>query len=358
MSLDEHRNAIDAIDRQLVALLNERATHAQEIGKLKAARGDAVYKPDREQQVLDRVCGANAGPFPNESLRNIYREVISATRALEQPLRVAFLGPESTYTHQAARAQFGATTDYLPEPDLAEIFRVVERHEADFGVVPIENTTEGVVTHTVDQFIESDLLICAEIAQNITHVLMGKCALDEVETVYSHPQGIAQCRGWLQAHLPHVNLEETNSTAGGAQRAAEDPTGAAIASALAAEHFGLDILADRIEDITRNFTRFFVIGRERPGMSGRDKTSIVFSVQHKVGALSEILQVFAKDNINLTRIESRPSRKKAWEYVFFVDIEGHVADPKVKAALEDVASHCMFLKHLGSYPAADTVSRA
>ncbi len=358
MSLDEHRKAIDALDQKLVELLNERARHAQEIGKIKTAEGDVVYKPDREQQVLDRVCGANAGPFPHESLRNIYREIISATRALEQPLRVAYLGPESTYTHQAALAQFGSTTEYLPERDFGEIFRVVERQEADFGVVPIENTTEGVVTHTVDQFIDSDLLICAEIAQNITHVLMGKCALEDVQTVYSHPQGIAQCRGWLLAHLPNAKLEGTSSTAGGAQQAAADPHGAAIASALAAEHFGLTVLADRIEDIKQNFTRFFVIGHERPGISGRDKTSIVFSVQHKVGALSEILRIFAKDELNLTRIESRPSRRKAWEYVFFVDIEGHMDDPKVKAALDDVAGHCMFLKHLGSYPAADTVSRA
>lgn len=358
MSLEEHRRAIDELDRELVDLLNARARHAQMIGRLKADSGEAVYKPDREQQVLNKICDANSGPFPHESLRNIYREIISATRALEQPLKVAYLGPASTYTHQAARAQFGATTEYLPQADFGEIFRIVERHEADFGVVPIENTTEGVVTHTVDQFIESDLYICAEIALNITHMLMGLCSLEDVETVYSHPQGIAQCRGWLAANLPGVNLEETSSTSAGAERAAGDPHGAAIASALAAEHFGLNILANRIEDIKQNFTRFFVIGRERPGMSGKDKTSLVFSVQHKVGALSEILQVFAKDNLNLTRIESRPSRRKAWEYVFFVDFEGHVDDPRVKAALEDVAGHCVYLKHLGSYPAADDISRA
>ena len=358
MSLEKHRKAIDAIDSKLVELLNERAAHAQEIGKLKAQEGTAVYRPEREQQVLDRVTGANAGPYPNESLRNIFREIISAARALEKPLRVAYLGPESTYTHQAARTQFGSSTEYWPETALAEIFRVVERQEADFGVVPIENTTEGVVTHTVDQFLESDLLICAEIALNITHMLMGTCKLEDVKTVYSHPQGLAQCRGWLQAHLPRVSLEETSSTAAGAERAAGDPTGAAIASALAAEHFGLDILADRIEDIKQNFTRFFVVGNTAPKPCGADKTSIVFSVQHKVGALSEILQVFAKNELNLTRIESRPSRKKAWEYVFFVDFEGHTATPKVQAALDEVATHCMYLKHLGSYPAADSVSRA
>ncbi len=353
--LPELRQAIDAVDDELLRLLNERARLVQEVGKLKAAAKQPFYVPERERQILERLQSANAGPFPTEALRPVFSEIISACLSLEHPLRVAFLGPEATFTHMAARSRFGLSARYVPAATVAGVFTEVEKGVADLGVVPIENSTEGVVNSTLDVLIDSELSISAEIATQVSHCLLTRSGtLDGVQKVYSHPQALAQCRQWLSANLPSVAQIEVASTALAARLTRDDPVAAAVASELAGQLYDLKIARRKIEDEVRNVTRFLVIGRDQAPPTGRDKTSILFSLKDTAGVLYRVLQPLADAGLNLSRIESRPSRKKLWDYVFFIDVDGHVQDAAVQAAILSLRERCEFVKVLGSYPKAGT----
>jgi chorismate mutase/prephenate dehydratase len=353
-SLQPHRKEIDKIDDEIVRLLGERARHVIEIGKLKKAT-DAqalLHTPAREAEILDRLCKLNTGPFPNEALRAVYREIMSGSLALEGPLKVSYLGPRATFTHLACIRKFGSSAQYLPTTSITDVFNEVERGRADFGVVPIENSTEGVVNHTLDMFIDSNLQIYGEALLEVSHNLLSKCdSLAAVKKIYSHPQAIAQCRQWLETNLPNVPYSEVHSTARAAEICTEEPSAAAIASELAGQIYGLKVLKSRIEDNINNYTRFLVLSLKAPERTGKDKTSVMLSVKDKVGALYDLLRPFASHGTNLTKIESRPSRRKAWEYIFFIDLEGHIEEDRVKRALDEIKPRCLFMKILGSYPA-------
>jgi chorismate mutase/prephenate dehydratase len=348
--LEQLRSKIDAIDTKLVRLLNERTKLVLEIGKIKHASGEEIYASDREDAVLRRIVEKGQGPLPAESLRSIYREVMSASLALEKPLVIAYLGPEATYSHMAVIKKFGSSLKYEPLPSITDVFMEVAKGRADYGVVPIENSTEGAVTHTYDMFLDSELKICAQIVLRIRHNLMAACPREQIKKLYSVPQVLAQCRQWLQMNLPNVEVIETSSSTRAAQIARDEPHAAALASKLAAEMYGLTILEPNIQDSSENVTRFLVIGRKYPGRTGNDKTSMMFCVQDRVGALHDSIASFKKYKINMTKIESRPSKKKAWEYYFFVDVLGHCEDARVNKALAELAKHTMFVKILGSYP--------
>lgn len=350
MSLGEHRKAIDELDTQIVKLLNERTRHALAIGAIKLRAGGEVYAPHREQAVLERVCRLNKGPISNESLRAIYREVMSSALALQKSMTIAFLGPEATFTHQAAIKRFGSSLLYSPQKTIADVFNEVSRNRAEYGVVPVENSTEGVVTHTLDMFMDSDLKIVAQIVLPIQHCLVARCGRHQIKKLYSHPQAVAQCRGWLQNHLPLAEVIETSSTTRAAELAAKEKHAAAIASALAAERYGLRVLEPDIQDNSANATRFLVLGRQCSPPTGRDRTSLMWSIADEVGALHRALTPFRRYKLNMTKIESRPSKKKAWEYFFFADCDGHMQDAKVATAIQHLAKHCNFVKILGSYP--------
>jgi chorismate mutase/prephenate dehydratase len=353
MGLAEWRDRIDDIDRQLLGLLNQRAALALEVGQAKRETGAPVLVPEREQAILDRLFRLNEGPLPAEAVRAIWREIFSAARGLESPFRVAHLGPSATYAHLAALRQFGGQAEYNPLRTIHAVFTEVEHGRADVGVVPVENSTEGAVNLTLDRLIDSELLICGEIQLEVHHCLLSRAReLAEVKQVLSHPQALAQCREWLDRHLPHAQTLEVPSTAQAAERAAEDPTVAAIASELAGEIYQLPVLRDRIEDLPCNVTRFLVIGRQPVGPTGRDKTSILISIRDEVGALYRILEPLAASKVSLTKIESRPTRRRPWEYVFFVDFQGHQADAVVQDVLAALRERCLFLKVLGSYPVA------
>ncbi len=348
------RRSIDRLDEKILSLLNERAKIVMEIGRLKKSSLSDLYAPGREIEIQERLARLNKGPFPTEALRTVFREILSASLALEGPLKVAYLGPKATFTHLACLQQFGSSASYTPVNSIKEVFSEVERGRAEFGVVPIENSTEGVVNHTLDMFIDSPLKIVGEVMQEVSHHLMNKSGkMEEVRRLYSHPHAIAQCRIWLENHLPQIPVTEVYSTAKAAEYCIEDTAAAAIASELAAQLYGLAIIKRRIEDNINNFTRFLVISQKGLGPTGRDKTSVMFTIRDRVGALHDMLKPFAEYGLNLTKIESRPSKKKAWEYIFFVDLEGHQQDVKVKEALEHLREQCLFLKILGSYPIAN-----
>ncbi len=348
MNLEEWRKQIDAIDEQLISLLNERTALALQIGKRKQEEGAEVYVPAREKAVLDRVAQLNQGPLPDDAIRAIYREIMSASISLEQPVRVAYLGPPATFTHQAARLRFGASVEYLPCQTIAEVFGAVQRGTCAYGVAPIENSTEGSVNSTLDELMVSPIRIYAEMYAPISHHLMS--LHNEIEKVYSHPQVFGQCRVWLATHLPRAEQVPVSSTSRAAQLAKQEPASAAVGSELAAELHGLPIVHRHIEDKAGNATRFIVLAKRYGGPTGTDKTSIAFSVQDRVGALHEALAAFERHRLNLARIESRPSKSKAWEYMFMVDLEGHAEDEPVRNALRDLAEHCTTLTILGSYP--------
>ncbi|MHB1308052.1 MAG: prephenate dehydratase [Limisphaerales bacterium] len=353
MSILQHRKAIDQLDQQIIRLLNERTKHALEIGTLKVKQGDEIYAPHRERAVLNRVAKMNSGPLTGDGIRSIYREIMSGAIALEKPLTIAYLGPEATFTHQAALQKFGNSLSYLPLKTIAEIFNEVAKRRADFGVVPVENSTEGVVTHTLDMFMDSELKIVAQIVMPISQCLMSKARRDRLKRLYIHPQSLAQCRLWLQRHLPEVEIIETASNARSAELAAREKSAAAIAGLLAAEKYGLPVLEHDIQDNAENATRFLVLGRQLSPRTGRDRTSLMFCIADRVGALHGAIAPFRRNRINMTKIESRPSKRKAWQYYFFVDCDGHVQDPKVARAVEELGQHCVFVKVLGSYPNAD-----
>lgn len=352
--LSEYRKEIDRIDDEIVRLLNERSKSVVEIGKLKKEK-DAeanLHTPGREAAIIERLTKLNTGPFPSDAIRSVYREIMSASLSLEGPQKVAYLGPRATFTHMACMQKFGSSAQYVPVHSIKEVFSEVERGRANFGVVPIENTTEGVVNHTLDMFIDSNLLIYGEILQEVSHHLLSKSGLiEEVMKIYSHPHAIAQCRNWLETNLPHVPVAEVASTARAAELCIDEPSSAAIASELAGQLYGLKVIKARIEDNLNNFTRFLVLSQKAPERTGKDKTSLMLSVKDKVGALYDLLRPFASYGISMTKIESRPSRRKAWEYIFFVDVEGHIEEERVNKAVEEIKGRCLFMKILGSYPA-------
>lgn len=350
MDLKEMRDRIDAIDRQIVSLLNSRYEVVCEVGKWKLERGLPIYVPEREKALLEKLDSLNQGPMLRSTLHAIYREIMSGAYPLERQLRVAYFGPVATYTHQAAKQQFGASVEYFSRPGIADVFRDVEAEIVDYGVVPVENSTEGVVNHTLDLLLESSVKVCTEINLPIHHALLSKSDLSGIRKVYSHPQSLAQCRNWLTEHLPGVELVEASSNSRAAQLATEDTSAAAICSELAATVYDLNIIAAKIEDNPRNTTRFFVIGKQENAPSGNDKTSICFVVKDRVGALYDCLLPFREAGLSLAMIESRPSKKENWKYVFYVDLIGHAADPLVKTALEKLQNSTSHLKILGSYP--------
>lgn len=350
MNLAQHRKAIDRLDAQIVRLLNQRTRHVLAIGKLKLKSGQEIYAPHREDAVLRRVCRLNRGPISNESLRAIYREIMSSALLAEKPMTIAYLGPEATFTHQAALQRFGASLRYVPLKTISEVFHEVSKRRADFGVVPIENSTEGVVTHTLDMFYDSDLKIVAQIVLPVQHCLLSHARRDQIKKLYIHPQTLAQCRGWLQKNFPNVEIIETSSNARSAELAAQDKTAGAIAGLLAAEKYGLPVLEHNVQDSADNATRFLVLGRQCSPPTGNDRTSLMFCIADRPGALYSALAPFSRHQINMTKIESRPSKRKAWEYFFFVDIDGHASDPKVARAIKQLSEHCVFVKVLGSYP--------
>ena len=350
MAIDAIRKKIDSLDEKLLELLNGRAALVREIAGEKKKSGVPVYIQSREQEILDRLTGKNKGPFPSDSLKSVYAEIFSASRKLETPLRVAFLGPETTFSHIAAIKRFGSSTEYMASDSIRDVFREVENGSANFGVVPVENSTEGTVNHTLDVMLHSDLQIVSEIYLDIHHNLLSKHPLGEIKKVYSIPQALAQCREWLNKNLPGAELIETSSTAKAAETVGVYLNSAAIASRLAAEKFGLKVVAENIEDYSQNVTRFLVIGKSNAQKAKKNKTSIVFSVPHKAGALFSALEPIAKNKVNMTKIESRPTRQKQWDYVFFIDIEGHVSDAKTRKTIGELEKRTMFLKILGSYP--------
>ena len=350
MSLEEHRKAIDGIDKKLVRLLNERTGHALAIGAIKLEAGEEIYAPHRERLIFQRLAKLNEGPIPEESMRAIYREIMSCSLSLEKSLTVAYLGPEATYTHQAAIRRFGSSLRYTPQKTIKDVFDEVQKERADYGVVPIENSTEGVVTHTLDLFVDSPLKIVAQIVMPIQHCLVRSNRRTKVRRLYSHPQALAQCRVWMQQNLPSVEVIEASSTTRAAEKAAEDKAGAAIAGSLAAERYNLEIVDHHIQDNAANATRFFVLGRKCSPSTKNDRTSLVIGIEDKVGALHEVMGPFRKYRLNMTRIESRPSKRKAWEYLFFIDCDGHYGDKKVANAIEELERISRFVKILGSYP--------
>ena len=357
MDLEELRRKIDEIDSRLVELLNERAKVVLRIGELKRKQNRQIYDPSREQQVYKKIEAANQGPLPSKCLRAIYRELMSASIALEKPVTVCFLGPEGTFSHVAAKAKFGESVDYLPVRGVDAIFHDVARGDADYGVVPIENSTEGGIADTLEMFMDSDLKACAEIILPVHHHLVGNCPIHEVKQVFSKQQPFGQCKRWLADNMAHAELVEVSSSAEAARLASETRYSAAIAHEGAAGIYGLNILARAIEDWTHNMTRFLVISKEgfvKP--TGSDKTSIMCSIKDEVGALYGVLYPFKETRINLTKIESFPSRRRPWEYLFFVDFEGHVDDEPVTKALAEAKALCKELKILGSFPMGQPAS--
>ncbi len=350
-SVQELRMQLLEKDREIVRLLNERAGISIQIGRTKGLEGVEVYDPSQEQKVYARLGGFNRGPLSDEALKAIFREIVSASRALQGPTKVACLGPLASFTHLASLSHFGRAAQYLPEETIYRVFDAVERGRAHWGVVPVENSSEGSIKPTLERLISTGLKIRAELYMRITHLLLSTCdGKDEIERVYSHPSALAQCRCWLRENLPGRAFVEVDSTARAAQQVLTDERGAAIASRLAAEEYGLKILAEGIEDIPSNTTRFLVLGMGESEATGRDKTSIVFGTKHLPGALVRSLEPLARQGVNMLRIESHPMRDRAWEYVFFVDLEGHAADPKIKRCLRDMEEETTFIKPLGSYP--------
>jgi chorismate mutase/prephenate dehydratase len=355
LNIPEHRKAIDKLDAHIVRLLNERTRHVLAIGDIKLAAGEEIYAPHRERAVFERVCESNAGPMTDEQLRAIYREIMSSALALEKTMTIAYLGPEATFTHQAAIRRFGSSLRYASQKTIADVFTEVAKNRADYGVVPVENSTEGVVTHTLDMFVDSDLKIVSQIVLPIQYCLAAKSkiAKAKIQKIYVHPQALGQCRSWIQKNLLHVEILEASSNARSAELAAKDKSAAAVTGILAAEKYGLEILEHDIQDNAANATRFLVLGRQCSPPTGDDRTSLMVSVSDKVGALHEAIAAFRKFKINMTKIESRPSKRKAWEYFFFIDCDGHAQDKKVAGAIKILGRHCNFVKVLGSYPNTD-----
>ncbi len=345
------RDKIDQIDNQMLQMLNQRAALAQQIGHLKD--NGVVLRPEREAQVLQRLQTQNLGPLSNDAIAALFTEVMSQCRALEAPLHVAYLGPEGTFTEAAALKRFGSAVQGEPCANIDDIFRAVESGSVNYGLAPVENSTEGAVGRTLDLLMQSNLQICGEVMLPIHQCLLAQsCELGAIKTVYSHPQSLAQCQGWLNLHLPHAARVPASSNAEAARLAAENHSSAAIAGSQAAAHFGLTVCVENIEDDAKNTTRFLVLGKQQVSPSGRDKTSLVLSAANRPGAVHELLAPLAKHGVSMTKLESRPARSGLWEYVFYMDIEGHQCDTQVAAALAELKQVAAFVKVLGSYPVA------
>jgi chorismate mutase/prephenate dehydratase len=360
--MSELRAQIDAVDDRLLELLNERARDAEEVARAQAQVAEngrvVAYVPRREREIIDRLQGGNTGPFPTEGIRPVFQEIISFCLGLQKGLKVAFLGPEATFTHQALKRHFGTSALSVPCGSIGAVFAEVERGQADFGVVPVENSTEGVVNHTLDSFLDSPLEISAEIVVNVDHCLIVRpgVQMSDIRRVYSHSQALGQCRTWLGANLPQADLVNSPSTADAARTAYEDAQSAAIASELAAKLYGLIVLRQGLQDVKENITRFLVIGpaQKNPPEPDKDyKTSIALALPDKAGWLFRALMPLSDAGINLTKIESRPSRKRAWAYVFFIDIDGHSESPTIRPVLDKVAGACEMFRVLGAYRKAD-----
>lgn len=356
MNLKALRNKIDLIDSGILRLLNKRAKVILDVGRIKRKSKAPIYVPEREKDVYDNLAAKNKGPISGGALRAIFREVMSSALSLEHPVKIAYLGPEFTFTHLASMKKFGASVSYTGCETITAVFAEVEKERADYGVVPIENSIDGAITHTQDMFIESDLKICSEIYLEISHNLISREAdKRKIKKIYSKSQVFAQCRPWIEANLPGVELVEVSSTAKAAEIVSKERFSACVAGELAAKKYNLKVLSSSIEDSAHNVTRFLVIGKMEAKPTKNDKTSIMFSVKDRSGALHDILVPFKRNGINMMKIESRPSRIRAWEYYFFVDLKGHYHDAKVARALRDLGKSSMYLKILGSYPIGDIV---
>lgn len=353
-SLLDLREKIDGLDQQIQSLITERAKIAQQVAHSKQQSNDTVfYRAEREAQVLRRVMDRNEGPLRDEEMARLFREIMSACLALEQEMAIAFLGPEGTFTQAAALKHFGHSIKTIPFTSIGDVFREVESGAVSYGVVPVENSTEGVINHTLDEFMTSSLNICGEVILRIHHnLLSNENDLSSIKKVYSHQQSLGQCRKWLDANLPDVELVDVSSNATAAQMASSEKNVAAIAGETAAEIYNLNMLVPNVEDEPDNTTRFLIIGKRETPASGEDKTSLIISTPNRAGALLSILEPFAKNNISMNRIESRPSRRGAWDYVFFVDIDGHENDENVKHALDELAKVATMVNVLGSFPKA------
>ena len=354
-SLESLRREIDEIDTRIVDLLNARARIVVQIGRLKQQYNAPIYAPEREKMILDKVRSLNRGPLQDRCLEAVYRELMSGSFALEKPLRIGFLGPNGTFSHQASVQKFGSSVTHVPLADIPSVFDEVVRGHIDYGLVPVENSLHGGVVDTLDAFLQSSAKICAEVKVTIHHFLLSRVRWEEVGTIYSKPEVFSQCRKWLSAMAKERDVQPAASTSKAAELAATQPGVAAIGSRLAGQLHGLRVLFENIEDDPDNETRFFVIGREPARRSGDDKTAIMFTTAHKPGALAEVLDVFKENGINLTDIEKRPSKKVNWEYYFFIDAQGHQDDAAMKKAIDEAKAHCLQLTVLGSYPRAADV---
>jgi chorismate mutase/prephenate dehydratase len=352
MNLERIRKKIDAIDADILRLLNERTALSGEVGKIKRASGAAVFAPHREEILLRHLAKRNKGPLDKAALLAIYREILSASRSRQKRLSVGYLGPEGSYSHQAALERFGSSDQFVPCRTIPEVFALLSCNEADACVVPVANSIEGGVSATLDMLMNTDLVICGEIYLRIRHVLAAVAAGAEIGRIYSHPQALGQCRQWLLRHCPNAEQIESSSTSQAAQLALKDPHGAAIASAFAAKLYGLKVLHTNIQDMARNQTRFLILSKHLPAPSGSDKTSLLFSVPHEVGALNAVLKLFSDHRLNLFKIESRPAAHKEWEYLFFTDVKGHCQQAKFRKALSQIQKKTLWMKVLGSYPQA------
>ena len=349
------RTQIDGIDRQLVSLMNDRAEVAREIGQIKKTSGQQTYDPSREESVLERVATANGGPLSDDSLKSIFRELISGSRAIEQHLRVAHLGPAWTYSHLAALHRFGGSVDFVPVGSISAAFEEVNAGHSHYGVVPLENSTDGRIADTLDNFSRLSVKICAEVPLRIHHTLLATCDRSAIREVYSRPQALSQCRNWLARHLPSARLIEVTSTSTAAEMAAQKTDAAAIASRQAGVHYGLNMLAEDIEDLAGNTTRFAVIGHTDASRTGRDKTSLMFEIEHRPGGLADALAIPKRQKLNLTWIESFPLPGEERGYIFFVELEGHRTDLRVRRAIASLEKRCKRVVCLGSYAAAAPV---
>ncbi len=347
------RDKIDSLDSSIIQMVQDRAKIGSEIGEIKRSSGDPIYRPDRERDVYNKVKNKNPGPLPDSVLIAIYREIMSGTIALEKSIQVGFLGPEGSFSHEAVLKKFGSIVESHPLPSITDVFRAVESGKMDYGMVPVENSTEGSIGSTLDSLISSDISVYSEMYMQINFHLLGyERDFKNIKKIYGLRIANEQCRNWIHANLPNVEIIETSSTAQAAKIVSEEQKGVAIASKSAGELYNLDILASAIEDVSGNTTRFFVIGKDKCPPTGDDKTSIVFSIPDKPGALIEVLKIFQEYNLNLSKLESRPSRRNLWDYNFFTDFNGHSTEPNIKEMLEKVKKTCHFLKVLGSYPSS------
>ncbi|OGV46016.1 MAG: chorismate mutase [Lentisphaerae bacterium GWF2_44_16] len=355
MGLEKLRQEIDAIDKNIIKLINERYRHVQEVGKWKKNCSHAIYVPEREKSLLENLEKFNEGPLTNKTLRAVYREIMSGALALEHPLNIAFFGCEASFTQLAALAKFGRSVNYVPRSSISDVFNDVEAERVNYGCVPIENSTEGPVNHTLDMLINSSVQICSEINMKIHHNLMAECEMSKIKKVYSHIQVIGQCRSWIQQNLPGVEVVEASNSTKAAEIAKQEKFSAAIASSLAAEIYKLNILAENIEDAPDNTTRFMILGKQEPQKTGDDKTSICFAIRDRIGALYDSLLPFKEEGITLSMIESRPSKRRNWEYFFFIDLLGHKTDKHVKKSLDKLENMAQSLRILGSYPRSNHI---